>query len=64
MSVLIDKLVEDSIGNDESFDNKTWYIAKPMSSSFSIKKLWERLKDAWRVITGKSIAVHYKKDEL
>ncbi len=39
--------------------NNKWYIARPYGVLF----LCLRIKDAWRVLLGKSIAVHYKEDE-
>ncbi len=36
-----------------------WYMARPYGVLF----LHLRIKDAWRVLLGKSIAVHYKEDE-
>ena len=41
-----------------------WYIAKPLQPSLTPKKLLERIQDAWRIITGRSFAVHYMRDEL
>jgi len=56
MSQLIDEI---SKMNLCEIDFK-WWIAKPLNYF----QLIPRLKDAWRVFTGKSIAVHYKEDEL
>lgn len=63
MSILIDKFViEHSFTTPtHSIDDK-WFIAKPLTSN-NIKDYFNRLKDAIRVIRGKSIAVHYKIDE-
>ena len=64
MSILIDTVVynhtpvtEKAMGNDGK-----WYIAKSMVF-VSFREFISRFGDAWRVITGKSFAVHYKVDE-
>jgi hypothetical protein len=61
MSTLIDKLVEDYTKEHTGAYKKIndiWYIAKPINV-FSFK----RIKDALRVLTGKSQAYHYMEDE-
>ena len=58
MSMLIDCVSDE---NQACIKGK-WYIAKPLSYP-SILSLLSRLRDAIRIITGKSIAVHYKEDE-
>jgi len=57
MSILLDKLLE------MEFDSKILvnggkYIAKPMNKDFLII----RIKDAYKVLTGKAFAVHYLED--
>ncbi len=50
----------DTINNDNQAEiNGRWYIAKPHGILF----IRLRIKDAWRILLGKSIAVHYKEDE-
>lgn len=61
MSILIDKFIEISKNRAVEIDKK-WYIAKPISY-FSYIELPGKIKDAYRVLVGKSIAVHYKEDE-
>jgi hypothetical protein len=60
MSILIEHLIEENTqehtGAMKKFGDK-WYIAKPMNF-FSFK----RIKDAIRVLTGKSQAFHYMED--
>ena len=59
MSIIIDRLVQMESEPKACYDGY-WYAAKPMEI-FSIK---ERIKDAWRVLVGKSRAYHYKADEV
>lgn len=61
MSVLIDDLVKTSSVKQEIKENY-WYIAKPYGF-YGWRGLVTRVKDAWRVLTGKSRAFHYKEDE-
>lgn len=63
MSVLLDKLVKESM-ESPTYGEKDlkWYFAKPILST-TIKARFKRLKDAIRVLNGKSFAVHYKDDE-
>lgn len=58
MSKLIDIICrsDSPIYTDENGD---WWIAKPSGK----KPLMRRIKDACRVLTGKSFACHYKQDE-
>lgn len=58
MSILIDDLKEQFTCH-QYIANK-WYVAKPLGN----KSLLYRLKDAWKIITKKAIAVHYKEDEV
>ena len=60
MSVLIDELFKEERVFTH-IDTK-WYVAKPILF-YSIKTLLNRVRDAIRVIRGKSFAVHYKEDE-
>lgn len=68
MSKLIDELIIHTPDNPLpmcKFENDPiWYLAKPLSKSWSFRRTWKRLKDAYRVLKGRSIAVHYKQDEL
>ena len=59
MSTLIDDLMILSSENQEILDGG-WYIAKP----YNISSFKERLKDAYRVLIGKSQAYHFKEDEI
>lgn len=59
MSILIDNLmINFSTTNQEI--NGQWYIAKP----WGLQSFKHRLKDAYRVLIGKSYAYHFKEDEL
>ena len=65
MSVLIDKVVEtlsEGPQNREQGKDGNWYFAKSLPY-YSWKHTLMRVKDVWRVLVGKSIAVHYKRDE-
>lgn len=63
MSILIDELVrETGVNGLNQLSNGYWYIAKPCGF-YGWKGLIERVKDAWRVLTGKSRAYHYAEDE-
>ena len=53
--MLIDSITDE---NQVRIDDK-WYISRPYGVMF----FRLRIKDAWRVLLGKSIAVHYKEDE-
>ena len=55
MSYLIDSFNDGSQQNV----NGRWYMAKPCFMPY----IWERCKDAWQVLIGKAIAVHFKVDE-
>lgn len=57
MSILIDDLLNQT-GVAQQFGNY-WYIAKPYEGFY----LKQRIKDAWRVLTGKSRAYHYMEDQ-
>ena len=61
MSELIDDLMKDTCTNQEI--NGYWYIAKPYGF-FGFKGFVNRVKDAWRVLIGKSRAFHYMEDEI
>lgn len=61
MSILIDNLVK--VKHEITVQiNDNWYIAKPLPLRI-IQQKYRDLKDAIRVLTGKSFAVHYKEDE-
>lgn len=55
MSMLIDSINDDN----QTLIRGKWYISKP----YGIMFICSRIKDACRVLFGKSIAVHYKEDE-
>lgn len=63
MSKLIEDLIKESNQNQRFIptENK-WFICKPLQPD-SFIEYFNRFKDAWRIIAGKSIAVHYKEDE-
>lgn len=58
MSILIDDLKEQFTCHQ--YIAGKWYVAKPLGN----KSLLYRLKDAWKILTNKAIAVHYKEDEV
>lgn len=63
MSRLIDELVQETNnGITSQAKDLKWYLAKPLPF-YTIKTKLKRIKDALRVINGKSFAVHYKVDE-
>lgn len=70
MSILLDKLIfinteteTKELVDDKKYSSNTfWVYTKPLSLSFSIQLLWSRFKDAWRILSGKAIAVHYWED--
>ena len=59
MSVLIDVMVRNShkFPAKEEYNGR-WYVAKPLE----IFSVVGRLRDAWRVLIGRSRAYHYKRD--
>lgn len=61
MSTLIDDLLELKNCNQE-FEGK-WYIAKPFEF-YGFLTFLNRIRDAYRVLTGKSRAYHFYEDEL
>lgn len=65
MSILIDELIKSGGIVDQNFDEGSgkWYRAKPYGY-FGLKGLLLRVKDAWRVLIGKSRAYHYHEDEV
>jgi len=58
MSILIDRLIRQVKDGPQACFDDVWYVAKPMEI-FSIR---DRMRDAWRVLLGKSKAYHYKRD--
>lgn len=72
MSILIDKLITEYGGDPKRYDvhcgpfcdkgKEFWYIAKDIPF-YGISPYIMRIKDAWRVLTDKSRAYHYKEDE-
>lgn len=70
MSILLDKIFKECSNNVEI--NGRWYIAKDTDfylnilnifTPFGFSILLNRIKDAYRVLIGKSRAFHYKEDE-
>ena len=61
MSILIDDLMSYTTVNQEI--NGSWYIAKPYDLQ-GFAGLKQRIKDAYRVLIGKSRAYHFKEDEI
>jgi hypothetical protein len=59
MSQLIDKLVTVESKNKVEI-NGEWWIAKPLCDV----SLTARIKDAWRILIGKSQAYHYFEDVI
>lgn len=57
MSILIDKFIDK---NNLCEINGKWYIAKPINKV----PLIARISDCIRILNNRSIAVHYKEDEL
>ena len=65
MSILIDQLLNNSQNEHANFHGDSlWYMAKPLNYSPEYSPFLKRVKDAWRVLRGSSIAVHYKEDEV
>jgi hypothetical protein len=58
MSILIDALIQREKDTQQQAKDGKWYCAKGISY-FSLS----RIKDAIRILTGKSRAYHYKEDE-
>ena len=48
----------DSYQDNTSEHDGRWYFAKPLNPF----RLIPRIKDAWRIISGKSVAVHFYED--
>jgi len=63
MSRLIDELIKETDnGITAQAKDLKWYFAKPLPF-YSIKTKLKRILDGFRVMNGKSFAVHYKVDE-
>jgi len=65
MSILIDKLIDNNTtgpraGINNENGTSSWVIAK----NIELFNLWGRIKDAWRILTGKSRAYHFYEDDL
>ena len=52
MSVLIDHIANSKVAFRA---DGPWWIAKPLPPLF-----WQRVRDAWAVLTGRCLAVHFK----
>ena len=61
MSKLIDDFYNDLIESPTTQFINGWYIAKPVQF-YGFWTYKQKLKDAIRILRGKSIAVHYKVD--
>ena len=61
MSRLIDEIIFTESGSQCEIDGR-WYIAKGYPY-WTFQLQWRRVKDAFRVLIGKSRAYHYKADE-
>lgn len=59
MSNLLDDVVKNCIKNNVLIGDK-WFIAKPLSN----RNWMDKLSDAVSCLKGKSIAVHFKEDEI
>jgi hypothetical protein len=64
MSDLIDALLKNTTLTNTATQGRDgrWYIAQPIPAPWN----WEwrqRVRDAWRVLTGRSQAWHYKDQE-
>lgn len=55
MSRLIDTLNRETC---KCFNGK-WYIAKPIGKD----SLKSRIRDSFKILTGKAIAIHFREDE-
>ena len=68
MSKLIDNFINQSVDDPWpqcKFENDPkWYLAKPLHGSLSIRRIYNRVKDAYRVLKGSSMAVHFREDEI
>ncbi len=63
MSILLDKLIKETDASTTTQGKDLrWYITKPQPF-YSLKTKLQRMKDGFRVMNGKSFAVHYKEDE-
>ncbi len=60
MSILIDKIINGNYPSTEI--DGTWYRAKP-EMGFTLGRKLKQFKDALRVFSGKSFAVHYYSDK-
>lgn len=65
MSILIDNLLETNkfVGVEKLYGGKGWYVSKPLNHTIPYYTLLQRIKDAWRILCGRGIAVHYQEDE-
>lgn len=63
MSQLVDEFIEQSLATKAEIDGR-WYAARPIPFCYLWGFCWcWRIKDAWRVLCGRSVAVHYKECE-
>jgi len=59
MSILVDTFVKTEPQCLAEVEPGKWAISKPLNGPF----VW-RIKDAWRVLCGRSVAVHYAEDVI
>jgi len=58
MSILIDRFMSYEFDTKQEINGK-WYIAKPLT----IPTPLTRIIDAWNVLRGKHVVLHYKSEE-
>lgn len=63
MSLLIDHVNSKYRDDIQTEINGGWYRTKPLGPSTTLNMIWNRIVDAYRVLTNKSIAIHFKEDE-
>lgn len=61
-SILIDNIIknQERVGKVTEEIKGVWYLARPYDNYHTF---FRRIRGAWRVLIGKSMAVHYKIDE-
>lgn len=64
MSILIDRIAEAYSHTKTEIPGHGWFIAKPLNDHKEYTPISHRIRDAFRVLQCKSIAVHFKEDEL
>ena len=64
MSVLIDELIAINKNRNKDKINGKRYIAKPIELDDCLAKVICRIKNAYRVLIGKSYTYHYAEDDI